>query len=485
MASDSQNKRNSPDNVVSLSRHEFVADIEHKLTEARRLFSLHDFVPCEELLLKILELDPRNSKAKALYDLTAIKLSRRKLYKKIVDPRSANKDEMPADSTGSKDNDSLPELNNPSSEIHLQPSLSEDLSQQENPQQKEPSLTQESLMPKSQADSNSPSAESARQMGSMRERTIAALVELFKEKERSLQNWQDPRFRSKQEGMEESGKGSTETSFDRSSQDLNRPPVSLPSQKRDDELSQSNNELDVQPGRIQGMEPPAPRNDRETAQRVPESQFRIPEPEEPVHSQLPRLPEVQPKTSETQPEVIRLPDVRPFDQITAPTKIDYQQLVERKLEEDLANSEVKTLSIAQIKKYLYQEEYELCALQLEKIRKRFPHNSEIQTFVHNASQRLSELQRVKSFEVRARELMLSANYYYQEGKLPEALMAANEVLGVMPEHQQAKEFVSFVQKRMGNERKKGKGGKARHCGSCGTAVDSASLFCFHCGHRLS
>jgi len=121
----------------------------------------------------------------------------------------------------------------------------------------------------------------------------------------------------------------------------------------------------------------------------------------------------------------------------------------------------------------------------KKIRKLFHENAEIQTFVENTSRRLAELQRIKGFETQAKELMAAAITYYQEGKLPEGLIAAKEVLRVIPNDQQAKEFIDFVQKRLDRENKKRMAGaEARTCASCGVVVDSISVFCFHCGKRL-
>ena len=85
MPSDPQNKAARPDNnVVALHRAEFVASLEKKLAEARRFFSLHDYTSCVELVQEVLAADPQNPKAKALLDLSAIKLSKRKLYKTIA-----------------------------------------------------------------------------------------------------------------------------------------------------------------------------------------------------------------------------------------------------------------------------------------------------------------------------------------------------------------------------------------------------------------
>jgi hypothetical protein len=163
--------------------------------------------------------------------------------------------------------------------------------------------------------------------------------------------------------------------------------------------------------------------------------------------------------------------------------------VERKLQqrsEDLKSSEAKTVTIAKIKKYFYQEEYELCARELDSIKKRFPESEEIQAFVENTSKRLSVLQRTKGLEVLATELMLSANFHYQQGKLPEALIATKEVLRVLPEHQQARQFAELIQKRLEKERKRALSvDKLRYCRACGVAVEITSQYCHHCGRRLT
>ena len=70
--------RDRKDKVISLGRHMLVAEIEEKLIEARRLFSLRDYLGCEKVVSEILSKDPQNSKAKALLDLTTIKLSNAK-----------------------------------------------------------------------------------------------------------------------------------------------------------------------------------------------------------------------------------------------------------------------------------------------------------------------------------------------------------------------------------------------------------------------
>ena len=62
-------------------------ETERKLVAARRLFSLHEYRLCEQAVQEVLAIDAHNSKAKALLELTSIKLSKRKLYKKMVDPQ--------------------------------------------------------------------------------------------------------------------------------------------------------------------------------------------------------------------------------------------------------------------------------------------------------------------------------------------------------------------------------------------------------------
>jgi hypothetical protein len=58
------------------------------------------------------------------------------------------------------------------------------------------------------------------------------------------------------------------------------------------------------------------------------------------------------------PNVVQLPDIRIFDQITEPRPLGYQKEVERKVEqrsEELRTRRSRTGAIAQIKKYLYQK----------------------------------------------------------------------------------------------------------------------------------
>jgi hypothetical protein len=373
----------------------------------------------------------------------------------------------------------------------------------------------------------------------MRERTIAALVQLFKEKERKLEDWRDPRFELIPEARQGSADSSGETSpaiADGDESNLAAPwqpppetpeppakelerPASFQAEatSQDEELAgEIQPEIDPLPHADPGGKPLAPSSleivdeirhlkherplqrvqageeqpltqttqDQSPAEAVGKN---IPVPAPPQQKETPGLPEAN--ELEFKANVVRFPQVSPFQQITSPKKVDYKRLVEKKLEEhseDLRNSEIKTVSIAQIKKYLYQEEYELCAHELENIQQLFPDSAEIQAFVENTSRRLNDLQRVKGFETLAKELMLSASFHYQQGKLPEALIATKEVLRVIPEHQQARQFAEVIQKRLDREKKKAmRVDKIRYCWACGVAVDSVSQYCYHCGHRLS
>jgi hypothetical protein len=434
MGSDSQNKNhNLADNIISLNRHEFVTEIEQKLAKARRFFSLQDYVPCEELVRQVLKADPQNSKAKALLDLTAIKLSRRKLYQKIVSPQIPGQGQTQSGSGKIDGQKPSPDLESPSGGLYSVPSSSKEIKVKRDQEQEAPPSVKESAKSiLSQADFPLRHGETSGQTDTLRERTISALVELFKEKEKSLREWRDPRFVPRQ-GQSKGNESAEPDPFSTG-----------PSERQPERGSVS----------LQSKE-----NQQLKADRPADKS-----------------------------EVVHLPDVRPFDQITPPREIDYKGLVKKRIEEhseDLSKGQIKTVTIAQIKKYLYQEEYELCALELEKVRKLFHENAEIQTFVENTSRRLAELQRIKGFETQAKELMASAITYYQEGKLPEGLIAAKEVLRVIPNHQQAKEFIDFVQKRLDKEnKKKMAGAEARTCASCGVVVDSISIFCFHCGKRL-
>jgi len=188
------------------------------------------------------------------------------------------------------------------------------------------------------------------------------------------------------------------------------------------------------------------------------------------------------------PQVIQLPDVRIFDQITQPSPISSQGKADRRIEpqtEEPRELDSPASAIAQIKKYLYQEEYDLCTRDLARIRERFPRNAEIQAFVENTSKRLAELQRLKKFEVQARELMASAVAFYQEGKREESLIAVRDILRVNPNHVQAREFVGFVERHRGRGRgKQPPIRNVRTCRSCGSEVDAVSQFCYRCGKRL-
>jgi hypothetical protein len=523
MGNDRQNeKRRTADRAASLASHQALLDTEKKLSEARRLFSLREFLACEELLLQILERDPLNAKARALNELTAIKLHKRKLYKKLVEPRAGRN--LHQKSTLEEGEET---------ETSHQPNLSPpaDSAPATDPSSFQP---QEGNLPETEAPSIDPSA-SPQKIDTIRERTIAALVQLFKEKDKTLETWRDPRFDSAAKDTEKTEESSSETPSsppDQGSNGLAIPWQSLENSEEAPRGSQSPSQVDatlhgedLSAGFCSDSEPQGSAEPNEPAapaakvSAVPSldivEEIRQLKHEPPAVTETASLPQEEDKslapaavttpsiveekgkkpTRAQEPadtvasKVIRLPQVSPFEQITSPKKVDYKSLVDKKLEErseDLKNSEIKTVSIAQIKKYLYQEEYELCARELESIQKLFPDSAEIQSLVANTSKRLSELQRVKSFEMLAKELMLSASFHYQQGKLPEALIATNEVLRVIPDHQQARQFAELVQKRLDKEKKKALSvEKIRHCWACGVAVDSVSQYCYHCGHRLA
>ena len=529
MGDDSQNnKRSSAERAASISRRDFVADTERKLSQARRLFSLGDFLACEALLRQILETDRLNTKAKALSELTAIKLHRRKLYKKLVDPRSSRTSPSPSDSTQTAEERIEPNL---SPETQSHPTGAEGAKSFAFHSDESSDLTGDSEQAPPSAGMAAPKTDT------MRERTIAALVQLFNEKEKKVEDWRAPKFNAAPVEIPEAVDAGSEASTDlakedagssadpwrslassQGGQELEKDPkapsqidtglgdesaatkqqqdshalaakplaqstIPLPSPQIVEEIQQLKHESpdQTETDMLRGMGPglnkaPLAEEKAKRPQSTGTSPGTVP------HFQEGREPEVNPA------KVIQLPKVSPFEQITSPRKVD-KRLVERKLEErseELKNSEIKTVSIAQIKKYLYREEYELCARELESIRKRFPENGEIQAFVENTSKRLSELQRAKGFEVLAKELMLSASFHYQEGKLPEALIATKEVLRVIPQHQQARQFAEMVQKRIEKEKRKAlRVSKVRYCWACGVAVDFISHYCHHCGHRLT
>jgi len=556
MPSDPQNKAGRPDsNVVALHRAEFVASLDKKLSEARRLFSLHDYTSCAELVQEVLAADPQNVKAKALLDLSAIKLSKRKLYKKIAGtqppaapssgPAVGNTSPAPSVSPGIQD--SQPSIETSRVEPDAQSLLAKPHSSVvEPPPRRSRSLPESAAAPPD----------------SMRERTISALVDLLKNKDTTLEEWKGdhqaktgaltpPPSVPSSEPTNPVTAGSAPSSPSRvqPSQPARQQPAKLPSEQHQRAVLKANR--DFLPGSLDDLfeakvkeaapppkvEPHAPAVPTGTTpqKNVPAPTVSSSPPEragqtaKPPQATLPaapigtpKKPEVssppppllpQPPTARKEPvkkplssspvappslppplpapptsRGIQPPDIRIFDQIKAPRPLEYQKEVERKIEqrsEELKNSEIQANAVAQIKKYLYQEEYDLCAHDLAKIRDLFPQNPEIQAFVENTSKRLVELQRIKKFEVQAKDLMTSAVAFYQEGKREEALIAVREILRVNPNHVQAREFVSFVERHQGKDKKKQPTiQKVRACRSCGSEVDAVSQFCYHCGKRL-
>ena len=574
MSSDPQNRPDS--NVVALHRAEFVASIEKKLADARRFFSLHDYASCAELVQEVLAADPQNSKAKALLDLSSIKLSKRKLYQKIADPQPQSS------LTGS------PELRKTAEAPHLSAGPEPKL---------EPTSALPGPPPATLLSSSTIIEEPPRQgrrgglpesppvpQDSMRERTISALVDLLQNKGATLQDWKDDRQSRTAKPTPTLPLSSSETVA----------PIALPSEpvpsgkprppvlsaNRDFLPGSLNDLFDPDPEeptplpRVEPQPPAAPASvapqkevpapvalSSPPGRGVPNpNSIRLEEPTSlpPVEPQPPAVPvsvapqqeapapvalssppdrgvpnphsivlvppaesHGQPKADVQVPASVPLPpttteelpkrrpdspagaplmpasappnivpplDIRIFDQITPPRPVGYQEEVERKTEqrsEETKNSEMQSVAIAQIKKYLYQEEYDLCARDLAKVRELFPKSPEIQTFVENTSKRLVELQRIKKFEVQAKDLMASAVAFYQEGKREEALIAVREILRVNPNHVQAREFVSFVERHQGkNKTKQPTIQKVRSCRSCGSEVDAVSQFCYRCGKRL-
>jgi hypothetical protein len=533
MPSDPQNKAERPDNnVVPLHRAEFVASIDKRLSEARRFFSLRDYAACAELVQEVLAADPQNSKAKALLELSSIKLSKRRLYKKIADP----------DPPGSL----------PSPDLRVTPStpppavgptdLQRDLENSGNNTDAAEPRSSSVVIERTPRRRHSFPESSPLSQDSMRERTISALVDLLNNKESTIQA---PMSTSPSVSQREPG---TFAATDGQSASVPRVRTSqpgsppLPASKQPgspalkanrDFLPGSLDDLfETEPVKAAVPPPVAPTSvttlkdiattaalssppdksaekakvpqEIRPAARTPSTKLpevrpappalvsRPPVTKQETLKSPPVTPPVERRPSAPQsppvPHVIQLPDVRIFDQITEPRPLGYQKEVERKIEqrsEEQRNSEIQTGAIAQIKKYLYQEEYDLCARDLARIRDLFPQNSEIQAFVENTSKRLVELQRIKRFEVQARDLMASAVALYQEGKREEALVAVREILRVNPNHVQAREFVSFVERHQGKDRKKQPTiQKVRACRSCGSEVDAVSQFCYHCGKKL-
>ncbi|MFN8006476.1 MAG: hypothetical protein U0V70_05520 [Terriglobia bacterium] len=599
MSSDSQNS--NPDfsgNVVPIRTGDDASEVERKLVDARRLFSLHEYSLCEQAILEVLAADPHNTKAKALLELTSIKLAKRKLYKKMVDPRLTA--EPPSASLSSDPLPSGPQQVSPSGKREAAGSGPErnrvtPLRRQE----KSPaSFSRSRPLPPASRPRRSAETSLTTMPGSMREQTIAAMVELLRDRSKDVGEW-----KSLQRGntaldraaevntvslpepvpfvpVEETGEGSLETAVKATpeiepesaeNQQHDGLPMAVPAEAKSslrvDFLPESLSDLfdpvaetsppprlflheetptqavQAPPSQVpSGVQEPLTKGNKEAIplhkpapENVPVSHpplsptpVSLRPPLQQVSKDLPKevilttpitlspkqasphqevgsersstkdiipSPEILempsdplPSSSEIPPPVVRLPGVKVFDSITSAREMPPQEIIDRKLEQrsaEIYNSEIKAVSIAQIKKYLYQEQYDLCSQELDRIRVLFPHNPEIQAFVENTSRRLGDLKAMKSFEVEAATLMRTAVSFYQEGKFSEALMAAREVLQVNPNHTQAREFVEFVRRRSKPERKSEPNRNIEtYCQTCGTSLDSNSQFCHHCGKRL-
>jgi len=598
MPSEQQNKI---ENVVELRRAEFVASIEKKLSEARRLFSLRDYASCADLVQEVLGADPQNSKAKALLDLSSIKLSKRKLYKKIAE-------DPPSHSTAAG-----PDLEDTQATPYVAggPRDSRPASETLAPQPALPSSTLPSAITSEPQAAGGRSLLSGSKMAlpqdSVREKTISALVDLLKNKDAQLDDWRSnrqarisptnpssllqsdaatppvtvekptalsgvvpprttdqppalaplkdaqlddwtsnrqarisptapsplvqseavtpmvtvekptaltgvipPRATDQPPGLapleanSDFVPGSLDDLFDVASQQSaqphhprTQPPVTLANTKPQKDLhfptarsfpgepsepkQRPPVDLRTQPKQpeVNRQPPSAVEPPKKEDRKVSESLQAVP----PPPPSVPVIPPAPPARQLKPP-----PDIHIFDQITTPRPIGHQQEVGHRVEgptEAKKDSELQAGAIAQIKKHLYQEEYDLCARELERIRDLFPKSPEIQTFVENTSKRLVDLQRLKKFELRARDLMASAVAFYQEGKREEALIAVREILRVNPNHVQAREFVGFVERHQGKGPKKQPAiQKVRTCRSCGSEIDGVSQFCYYCGKQL-
>jgi hypothetical protein len=492
MASDSQNKIPKPDNVVSLNRHELVADVDEKLAEARRLYSLHDYRASEDLVQAVLRVDPQNSKAKALLELTSIKLSRRKLYKKMVDAAPVSSKapaEAPANAAGSEGS---------GADVSASPAKTPPLSSSSvDSSPPKPPETAKASPPSRKRRPATPAPNPAAEVDTMRERTISALVELLKHKDKRIEDWKDPRFTDSSQ-PETAAEPESQQAFPSAALPEADSGTPLPNSSGAESARMAERETGV-PSNLPDLSPqpepalPAPTNPAlfepvpapsasaafDTAQNPPSQDV--------APKQPPAGPSTQAQLEEASKPVIRLPDVRLFENITSPQPVGHKEAVQgiEQQSKEISSSEIKKVSIAQVKKYLYQEEYELCSLELERIRTLFPNSRDIQAFVSNTSLRLVELQRKKTFEEQAKDLMASAVAFYKEGKLGEALVAAQGILRVNPDHAQAKEFVGFVGRRQHKEKKELTAEAERFCTACSSKVDAASHFCPHCGTRLS
>lgn len=339
-------------NSASLGEHDFVDEISDNLTRARRLFSLRDYESCEELARQVLDIDPENSTAKALVQLTGINRPSRKRLQKIVHPRLPKEDQTCPNKVEPERKRCSVELDHVPSEANrgkfskrvIDPQLPEEGQTQLNsgaikgcpsevnshniPSERQPSLS-ESSKPGEGHDSRgafidevraeappysfsavSPNPDNFSSADDLREKTIAALVEFLNEKNKS------------------------------------------------------------------------------SSQLAPQA--------------------AEEERPETELKGVDTPDVSPPERVELRPKIKDEASIQRAQEEGLDSPKL-----------------------------------------------WGDTGAVRTPESRAEDYMASAVSYYHERRLPEALAAAREALRLVSGHEDAREFVNFVQKRL-DERKKRK-----------------------------
>jgi len=352
MRFESKGHGGSTKNHVSLSEHDSVDEISDKLTRARRLFSLRDYDSCEELARQVLDIDPENPTAKALFQLTGINRPRRKRLQKIVDPQLPREDQIHPDKVEAEPKRWSIESDNVPSEPS-RGKLFERVIDPQIPEEKQTQLQSVAL-------TGHPSGVNS---------------------DSSPLEHQLPLSKSSKAGEGNKLRGaSTDEAV------LQAPPHPFTAATPDSDNFSSAE--DLREKTIAALVEFLNEKNKSSSQLAPQA-----------------AEEESPKTGL---KVIDAPDISPPQTVELRPKINDEASIQRAREEDLDSPKL-----------------------------------------------WGDMAAVRTPENRAEDYMASAVSYYHERRLPEALAAAREALRLAPGHNDAREFVNFVQKRL-DERKKRK-----------------------------
>jgi DNA polymerase III gamma/tau subunit len=176
MAHPQNNQRSSQRSASKKGGRQGSARQTARLTEARHLLSLRQLEPCLRVIQEVLREEPGNQAAKGLLELVTLQLLPKQEATQTVSATPPPAEHSPHRQAAAPGSDKAEKT-----EVASQFQFLLDFPF---PYAEDPAGT-------SSGGESSPAPDPE----TMRERTISALVDLFQRKEKTLKDWQDPRFR--------------------------------------------------------------------------------------------------------------------------------------------------------------------------------------------------------------------------------------------------------------------------------------------------